>query len=523
MQYGRRQIFTHEEEITSENLIKVLQQAMIDFLPNVNDCTFLINYEKGIQEKIRPKLTRKDIDCWCVDNVANQVTTFKKSFNWSNPITLIQRGEKDSGEKNEAAAIAILNEYYDAQEIKKKTQELARFVEITGIGYTLIEINTEWEEGDSPFIINVLDPRYAFVVRSNYYSDRRVVLGVTFRQDSLGNYYFTCYTKNRRFEVINTVKIINGKTNREKKVNIWEEGNRSGEENPLHRIPVIEWIRDFDRMGCFERQIPEMDNLNLMISDFSNDVEQNTMAIWHSNDVDFPTEIVKDKDGNEKEVVKKPKSGEWLQTYTPQDGKTPLVEPLTVNYDYAGMLNNIIARRALILEKCNVPQRSEANNSTGIAVSDSSGWTNAEIEATMQDMIKYGCKMEEVKCVLAAIKETALAKVDDRVSKLHYSDVMPITRRQKNYELSVKTTALSTLLNCGVYGLHAFNTVNLFEDVNQVWEDSSEMIKKKQNTSGENENKNTTVDGGYEAQISNSPRIDGLSKEKPIETEESKM
>lgn len=52
-------------------------------------------------------------------------------------------------------------------------------------------------------------------------------------------------------------------------------------------------------MGCFERQISEMDNLNLLISDFTNDVEQNTQAVWHTNDVDFPVEqeTTVDKDG----------------------------------------------------------------------------------------------------------------------------------------------------------------------------------------------------------------------------------
>lgn len=42
-----------------------------------------------------------------------------------------------------------------------------------------------------------------------------------------------------------------------------------------------------------------MDNLNLLISDFTNDVEQNTQAVWHTNDVDFPVEqeTTVDKDG----------------------------------------------------------------------------------------------------------------------------------------------------------------------------------------------------------------------------------
>lgn len=518
---GRRQIFTHEKEITRENLIKVLRQAVLDFLPNAGDCTLLLNYEKGRQEKIRVKKYRSDIDFWCVDNIANEIAQFKVDFNWGNPITLIQRGEKDSGGSDEARAIAILNEYYDAEEIKKKTQELARFVEICGIGYTIVDINSEWEDGDSPFTVNVLDPRYAFVVRSSYYPDHRIMLGVTFREDSLGNKYFTCYTRNEQFEVLNTVKIINEKTGRENKADRWNETDRSGEENPLHRIPIVEWIRDYDRMGCFERQIPEMNNLNLLISDFSNEVDQEVQAIWHANDVDFPTEIVKNADGTETEKVRRPKTNEWITTETTADGKSPFIKPLSVNYDYNGVLNQIIYRTNRIKEKCNVPLRSEANNSTGIAVSDSSGWSNAEIEANRQDQIKYGCKMEEVKCVLAVIKETALAKIDDSILKLHGKDIEPNIRRQKNYELSVKSAALNNLLNCGIYGLHALNTVNLFSDVNQVWNDSKENIEKYQESLFDKKdsegNKAQTTDGGYEAQISNSPRIDGMSKEKPTE------
>lgn len=115
-------------------------------------------------------------------------------------------------------------------------------------------------------------------------------------------------------------------------------------------MPIVEYFRSYDRMGVWEHQLSEMDNLNLLISDFTNDVEQNTQAVWHTNDVEFPTIFNKSEDGTVTEEVRKPKSGEWLQTYTSQNGKTPMVEPLAINYDYTGMLNNIQYRRDKILE-----------------------------------------------------------------------------------------------------------------------------------------------------------------------------
>ena len=57
-------------------------------------------------------------------------------------------------------------------------------------------------------------------------------------------------------------------------------------------------------MGCFERQIDDMNALNIIESDICNACDEQVQSIWHCNDVDFPTEIVKDSEGNEKEIVK---------------------------------------------------------------------------------------------------------------------------------------------------------------------------------------------------------------------------
>ena len=521
VQFGRKEIFTDVMEITKENIISVLRQAMIDFMPNQSDCEFLLNYEAGLQSKTREKTYRKDIDCWCVDNIANEITEFKLGFNWGNPITLVQRGEKDSGTSEEATAISLLNECYEAEQIKKKTQQLARFIEICGIGYTIVDINNEYEDGDSYFTVNVLDPRYAFVVKSSRYLDHRPMLGVTFRKDNAGNSYFTCFSKNERFEIVNLTKIVNG--NKEKEVDKWDHGNRSGEENPLHRIPITEWIRSHDRMGCFERQISEMDNLNLLISDFTNDVEQNTQCVWMTTDIEFPKEIITKDDGTQEERVVKPKSGDWMQTFTTQDGKTPTAKSLSVDYDYEGMLNNITTRRNTILQKCNVPIRYESSGggSTGSATSLGSGYEAADSAANKEQLIIEDCKMEEVKTALAAINASAKVKPDNPMRLLKYKDVQPKITRQRSYELSVKTTAFAILVSHGINGMQALKAINLFEDVAQTWADSKDMVEMYQKSLFDKNNANTPekdekLQSNESDQITNSPIIDGMSKQKPV-------
>lgn len=482
---GRREIFTDVPEITRDNVIKVVQESIGTHLQNAADMASLLNYEAGSQAITRKKKYRRDIDVKCVDNVANEITEFKLDFQWSAPITFVQRDGADNND-NLTDAVTELNDCYYAEDIGAKTQELGRYVEICGIGYTYIDVNMEPEEGDSYFHVDVLDPLTTFIVRSNYYLDRRPILAVTYRTDKAGKSYYTCFSKDERYELLNATTMLGTEEIvDEKRLIHWEGANnhRSGEENPLHRIPVIEWIRAYDRMGVWERQIPEMDNLNLLISDFTNDVEQNTQAIWHANDVNFPVEKIVNPDGTVSTKEKHPESSEWVTTETTQDGREPYIKPLAIDYDYEGMLANIMARRALILQKCNVPQRNDnSGGSTGVAMSDATGWSAAEQAAAKQQAIVEASKMEEVKVALIASRLCPAFKTSSPMAKLTYRKIKTNVTRQRDYELTVKSNALATLLSHGVNGLVAMRTVNLFDDTAQAYASSKTLIDKYQSS-----------------------------------------
>lgn len=519
MNIGRTQIFTDAKEITYENVIGIVRKAFSKYQTNVFDINYLLDFDAGIQpiQRKNPKRYRPDIDAEVIDNVAHEVVEFKLGFDWGNPITLVQRGEKDSGTEDEAKAISLLNECYEAEDNKSNTQKLARFIEICGIGYTYVETRKkdEWEEGKSYFSLSVLDPRCAFVIYSSYYIDQRPMLGVTFRHDSeTGNNYFTCFSKESRFEIINLQEVINGEIIEEDKQ--WKHQSRSGELNPLGKIPVIEWIRSWDRTGAFEHQISECNNLNLMLSDFTNDVEQNTQALFHGNDVEFP----KDEDGN----PIKPKNGDWMLTYTTQDGKTPFINPLAIQYDYPGMLSNITQARSRILQKCDVPQRNDnSGGSTGVAMDSATGYTAAEAAASKKQNIIEGCKMQEVEVALAAIKNSLAIEPDNPMLKLKRIDIQASVKRRKNFELTTKVNFFATAVSHGIYGLHALKQMDAFEDVNQVWEDSragieayqKSIYEKGQNNAegGEGEQKPNAdrLEQDLSDQIANSPSIDGIS------------
>lgn len=500
----RQIIYTDVPVIDRTNIIDVLRKALIVHNLNVTSIKFLFDFENGIQPLQRIKTYRPDINCHCVDNVAHEVTKFHVGYEWGNPITLIQRGESDSGNTDESFAISLLNEQYESEGIKTKTQRLGKDVTICNLGYTHVDVNMDYEEGDSYFKLNALSPLTTFVIKSSYYLDNRTMVGVTYREDSKHIKYYTCYTKDSRFEIR-----LDNET-------IYEEMN------PLNRVPIIEWIGNYDGMGIWEHEISDMNNLNLMISDFSNNVEQNMQAIWHANDVEFETEIVTDEDGNEHEETKKPKNGDWAFTYTSQDGKTPKIEALTINYDYDSQLNNIMTRRALILQKCYCPQRNDdSGGSTGIAMQSAAGWSSLDIAAESIQACQESCKMEEVKAVLAAIKVSPFVPSGSPLLKIRACDIQPNIKRLKLSEMSTKVNSLATLIKHGIYGLHAIKAVNFFPDANQVWEDSKENIEKYQSTLFDKKDTYNNVEPNSDRimqdesdQISNSPFIDGNTMEK---------
>ena len=507
MNKGRQTIWTDKREVTADNISEVLQKAWTAFSGNREDCDFLLRYDAGEQPLQREKKYRADINIECIDNVANEVTTFKTGYIWGGEITLVQRGTVDSGKANgsEHESVALLNECYSAEFCKAKTAELGRFVEVTGIGFTYTDVNTEYSDGDSYFKYVVLDPRFAFVVRSRAYADHRVVLGVTYSEDDDGNMHFTCFTKDRRFEMTGYGGYAG-----------YRHDERSDELNPLGMIPIVEWVRDYDRMGCFERQIPDMDTLNIEESDFANIIDQNTQSIWHANDVEF----AKDENGNNKT----PKSNDWVFTQTTRDGKTPSITPLAVPAEYSGMLTNISMKRAMILQKCNVPQRNDnSGGSTGVAMSDATGWSQAEVEATRRQGIMESCKMQEIRIALMAISICPDVPSDSPLLRLRWSDVAPSIKRQKNYELATKVNAFATMVSHGISGLHAIRTVNLFDDPQQVYEDSKPLIDKYQKSifeRGERSNVQERAAADESDQIENSPNIDGMNRVSPDGGEE---
>lgn len=486
---GRNVLLTSYKEINDENVIQVVQDAMKAYRQNADDCEELLNYASGDQPLIRKseKKVMAWIDCEAVDNVALEISDFWRGFGWGNPITLVQRGDIKNPE-GKAEGIAELNYCYAATGNSRDLQAMANFIVKCGHCFTIVDINVDYEEGDSYFTRDVVDPRWAFVVRSTAYSDRRVVLGATLSVIE-GNYYITAYTKDRRYDISAIKKDATANTTTVKteydysKSFVWSQMEIFGEKNPLGIIPIIEWYWEPERTGVFENQINALNNLNLIASDISNGIEQNIQSLWWTNNVEFEKEIVKDDQGNEIEVTKKPSNGDFIHTKTAREGVNPSIQPLVMDYHIDDMLNSFTEMRTLVLQKCHVPQRNDTSGgSSGVAMDSASGWADAESIASAREEVVKGCQIDEVRVVLRAIKESPSVDADNPMLRLYANDVQPAIRRPKNFDLATKANAMTTLLKHGFDLEDCVSNIPLFADATQVIQRSGEGVKKYQET-----------------------------------------
>ena len=166
-----------------------------------------------------------------------------------------------------------------------------------------------------------------------------------------------------------------------------------------------------------------------------------------------------------------------------------------------------------------MPQRNDnSGGSTGVAMSDATGWTAADTAASKEEMIISKSLRKEIKVICAAIRESA-CPVDNPLRELKPSDLEPSIKRQKSYELSVKTSAIATLLARGFSLEDTLDAVQLFADPSQVIERSGEGVKavqdKEMQTQSEVEEPTHQSDDPI-WQIENSPTLDGNTKERVI-------
>ena len=160
MLYGRHDMSVSvlKEELNADVIKSILETVLPLHVLNVKEINYLRDYYTGKQDILRKtKKVRDDINNKIVENNAFHIVEFKKGYEFGDPIQYVQRSETDDVE------LSRLNGYMIENDKATKDQEIAEDLFVCGIGHRIV---LPTSEVDKPFVLDNLDNKYTFVVKS---------------------------------------------------------------------------------------------------------------------------------------------------------------------------------------------------------------------------------------------------------------------------------------------------------------------------------------------------------------------
>ena len=425
--YGRRVITTDVTEITAENVVAVLEEAMKLHELNRSEIDYLWKYYKGEQPILRrSKTVRPEICNRIVENRANEIVSFKVGYLCGEPIQYVGRACDEAVTNN----IGALNEFMFLVDKPALDQEVVEWGMICGTAYRMVLDNGAYEmdSDEAPFEMYTLDPRNSFVVYSNDVKRKRM-LGVKYNVDDFGQKTFSAYSDGMYF-TIKDGKVIEQKA------------------HALGATPIIEYPANNARLGAFEIVLPLLDAINNIESNRMDGIEQFVQAFVKFINCDISKEDfealkdlgaikVKSTDGQQADVDIVTNELNQQQTQTLKDDAYQAV--LTI---------------------CGMPNRNggSSTSDTGSAVLLRDGWSLAESRAKDSELMFKRSEKESLKLVLKFIN--TFAGLDLKLKDID----MKFTRRNYDNIQSKSQVLVSMLQQPKIHPLLAFTHCGLFSD-----------------------------------------------------------
>lgn len=437
--YGRTQIFTSAEEIDKSNVRAILNGAIQTHNENVEQIEYLYDYYKGKTDILqRSKQVRSDILNQINESRAKEIVDFKTSYLVGEDIVYSVSDEELSETTD------LLNQLCKLEGKSTKDYNLVEWQMIAGTAYRAVFPKDEYEEGDSPFTIDTVDPRQAFVIYANdiHKKPKACVFMLT---DDDGITWYWMYTHDKCF-----------------KLNDDDEDYIEEESWTLYYLPIVEYPANSVRMGAFECVIDLLDAINELDSNRLDAIQEFVQALLVLVNCKLP-------EG-------------YTTTTLAQSGLIELVSnadnPAKIemicnelNQEQTQTLKDDMYEAVLTI--CAMPSRNVSDTgSNGLAVIYRDGWSAAETAArTSQKMIEQS-EFEALRLMLRICDETNTLTIP--LMKLH------IDFTRNHYEnLELKATVLIQLLNNDkVHPLTAYEVCGLFADPNARYRLGMEWYEK---------------------------------------------
>lgn len=257
-QYGRQIAYTDVEEITEDNILSVVANAIGIFNKNKRVFQYLWDYKNGDQPiRYRRKTIRDDVNNPIVENHAWEIVRFKNGQTNGEPIQCVCTS-KDEGKNTQ---IDRFNDYCKASGKHSRDISSGEWTSATGTGFKAVQRRMD---NEIPFRITVPTPMNTFIIYSVQTGEP--MLAVQELKDDKGERYFLCFSATREYRIKNSNLVTLG---------VDENGNEI--KSRLHAfsdIPIVEYPNNQCRISDIELVMDMLDAINNMQSNRMDAVEQ---------------------------------------------------------------------------------------------------------------------------------------------------------------------------------------------------------------------------------------------------------
>lgn len=433
--YGRKVIYTDEEEITSKNVVEVLKKAVEANQTNVSDMKYLYDYYKGNQPIIKREKTFNDDICnIVVENRANEIVSFKTGYFLSAPIQYI-----DAGEDSITEDLKIMNGWMRLESKESSDLDLAEWASICGTAFRMALPKEEViDESDSPFEFFVLEPMTTMVVYSSKLGHKSMMGVTSYQLADENRVVYNVYTQNEFF-VISDDKILDH------------------DSHTMGCIPIIEYPANKARLGDFEIVIPLLDAINNVQSNRLDGVEQFIQAILCLENMQL--------DDDEAGFMARLKEVGGL--LLPEGSKAYYLTQQLNQGDTQTLKDDLYDS---VLYICGMPNRNggSSTSDTGAAVILRDGWSDAEARAKITE--SYFKKSERKFLNMLILMSNDIGGTN---IKLYQVDIRFPRRNYTND--SAKVTNLIAMLGCDwIAPQAAYEHSDMFPDPDAAFKEAKE-------------------------------------------------
>ena len=276
--FGRSVVYTPEDELTDENVIRVVNTALYVHAKNMREEEYLYWYRRGFQPILnRTKNRNTFILNKVVENHADEIVSFKNGYFLTQPAFYVSR--KEGLQKK----IDKLNEYLYRSGKADADNEVVDWFHTVGYGYLYVRPT---DDREAPVKVFALDPRSTLVARSLRPGNEPIfAVNLVIAEDKVTA---DVYTKDKVYRLNCGAYYGNGLY-----LNAYEKPQpfvtainiESVEANTLGLIPIIDYHYNSTYMSAFEGILSLLDQCNNIQSNRADGVEQfiqNLMVIYNA-------------------------------------------------------------------------------------------------------------------------------------------------------------------------------------------------------------------------------------------------